>query len=70
MFLQAEMDSLLTYKEKEVLNKLLQGKLNKEISNELGISINTTKKYVGKIFKKTTTNCRTQLVAKLIIQRA
>lgn len=42
----------LSQRESEIAEKLLQGKLNKEIAHELQISIHTVKKHVKNIYKK------------------
>jgi DNA-binding NarL/FixJ family response regulator len=47
-----------TEREKEIIAEILKGKLNKEIAHEHGISINTVKKYVKRIYKKAAVNNR------------
>ena len=42
----------LTDRETEILKHLAEGKLNKEISNELVISLDTVKKHVKNIYRK------------------
>lgn len=56
----------LTKKENEVMNKILEGKSNLEISNELFISINTVKTHVAKILRKKNVRNRIELIAKNI----
>lgn len=52
----------LTPTEKKVLQKLLEGKSNKEISESLEISINTVKTHLKKVFKKTNAKSRIELI--------
>jgi DNA-binding NarL/FixJ family response regulator len=47
-----------TDREKDILAEIIKGKLNKEIAHEQGISINTVKKYVKRIYKKAQVNNR------------
>ena len=46
----------------EVINLICQGKSNKEIANQLFISVDTVKDHNYKIFQKTGVKNRTQLV--------
>jgi DNA-binding CsgD family transcriptional regulator len=48
-------------REREVLDLVYRGRLNKEIARELNISLDTVKKHVYKIFKKTGVHSRLQL---------
>jgi DNA-binding NarL/FixJ family response regulator len=41
-----------TRREKDIINELVKGNLNKEIANNLNISVNTVKKYIKNIYKK------------------
>lgn len=50
----------LTNRELEVLIEVANGKLNKEIANELKISERTVKNHISNIFKKIDVNDRTQ----------
>ena len=50
----------LTKRELEVLIEVANGKLNKEIANELKISERTVKNHISNIFKKIDVNDRTQ----------
>jgi LuxR family transcriptional regulator, positive regulator of biofilm formation len=50
----------LTFREKEILRKIADGKANKEIADELGISLNTVKTHVYKIYKKIEVGSRMQ----------
>ena len=56
----------LTRKENEVLDKILEGKSNQEISNELFVSINTTKTHVARILKKKDVKNRIELITKYL----
>nr|YP_010902765.1 hypothetical protein REP55_pgp016 [Hypnea nidulans]WCH54620.1 hypothetical protein [Hypnea nidulans] len=57
----------LTEKEKIVLELLVKGLRNKEIAENLNISIRSVEKYVSKLLNKTSTRNRTEL-AQLIIK--
>ena len=50
----------LTKRELEVLIEVANGKLNKEIANELKISERTVKNHISNIFKKIDVSDRTQ----------
>jgi len=52
----------LTTREKELVFLLMEGKSNKEISEELFISLQTVKNYISKIYRKIGLNSRVQLV--------
>jgi DNA-binding CsgD family transcriptional regulator len=52
----------ITAREKELVFLLLEGKSNQEISEELYISLQTTKNYISRIYKKIDVNNRVQLV--------
>lgn len=51
-----------TPREKELIILLLEGKSNQEISDSLFISLQTTKNYVSKIYRKAGLNSRVQFV--------
>ena len=55
-------DSPLTERELEVLTGMAAGRANKEIANALGISLNTVKVHVYRIFEKLNVNDRTSAV--------
>ncbi|WP_170006503.1 response regulator [Bacillus fonticola] len=59
---QSEEKQLLTEREKEVLQCLVQGLSNKEIADRLFISDKTVKIHVSKIFKKLNVKSRSQVV--------
>ena len=52
-------------REQEVVGLLLQGKSNKEIARELGITIRTVESHLGSIFAKLGVTSRTSAVIKL-----
>jgi DNA-binding NarL/FixJ family response regulator len=52
----------LTPREQSVLDLLATGLMNKEIARSLGTSIRNVEKYVSRLFGKTGTNSRTELV--------
>ena len=54
--------SPLTAREKEILNYIAQGYLNKQIALELGISEQTIKNHVTSILRKLNANVRTEAV--------
>lgn len=58
----------LTKRETEVLNQLSLGRLNKEISNELEISIDTVKKHVKNIYHKINARNRIEAVHYYLLQ--
>lgn len=58
-------DSLLSKREREVVQLVKEGKTNESIAKELHISINTVKKHLQNIYQKYSVNNRTQLVDKI-----
>jgi DNA-binding CsgD family transcriptional regulator len=52
----------LTQKELDILSHMADGKINKEIAHDLGISESTVKNYVSRIFRKLDVNTRTAAV--------
>jgi len=55
---------LFTKQETRILEKLLQGKSNEDISNELFISMHTVENYVSFIYDKTNVKNRAELLEK------
>lgn len=55
---------VLSRREKEILEWLVQGKIYKEISSELGISVETIRKHVYNIYEKLHVNNRVEAVNK------
>ncbi|MGD1908785.1 MAG: response regulator [Leptolyngbyaceae cyanobacterium] len=51
-----------TPREQDVLNKVAEGLMNKEIARRLETSVRNVEKYVSRLFSKTGTNSRTELV--------
>lgn len=58
------LEPLLAKREKRILEKILQNKTNKEISEELFLSIHTVEDYVSDIYDKCDVKNRTELVNK------
>ena len=54
-------DSTLTSRESDIANSVIQGKCNKIIARDLGISLSTVKAHLGHIFKKLQVVNRVQL---------
>ena len=57
-------ETLFSRQEKRILERVLQGKSNKEISEELFISVHTVEDYVSDIYDKANVNNRTELMEK------
>lgn len=53
----------LTPKEDLVAHKILKGKSNRQIAEEMGVSINTIKTHVANILKKEQVKNRIQLIS-------
>jgi LuxR family maltose regulon positive regulatory protein len=53
----------LTPRERQVLNLLAQGRANKDLARELGISLATVKHHVQRLFRKLDVQSRTQAIA-------
>lgn len=51
-----------TPREQDVLNLVAEGLMNKEIASRLGTTVRNVEKYVSRLFGKTGTNSRTELV--------
>ena len=52
----------LTPREQSVLDLVTTGLMNKEIARQLQTSVRNVEKYVSRLFSKTGTNSRTELV--------
>ncbi len=52
----------LTPREQSVLDLVARGLMNKEIARDLNTSVRNVEKYVSRLFTKTGTNSRTELV--------
>lgn len=59
-------NSLLSKREKEIINLLMAGKVSKEIASELSLSLSTIETYRKNLLKKTTTTTTAELVGKAI----
>lgn len=55
---------VLSIRERDVFKLIIEGKSNKEISNELNISLGTTKVHINNIYKKLNVKKRTELINK------
>jgi DNA-binding NarL/FixJ family response regulator len=51
-----------TPREQDVLNRVAEGLMNKEIASRLDTSVRNVEKYVSRLFNKTGTHSRTELV--------
>lgn len=54
--------AVLTVREKEILEALAKGKMNKEVAHELDISIGTVRKHIQHIYEKLHVNTRIEAV--------
>ena len=63
-FLQTKPTTTIDFppREKSVLELVAQGLMNKEIARQLDTSVRNVEKYVSRLFSKTDTNSRTELV--------
>lgn len=57
-------DNALTPREQQVLDLLIAGKLYKEIGVELGVSIDTVRSHVRKVYEKLHIHSRTEIILK------
>lgn len=53
---------LLTSREKEILHLLAKGQMNKEVANQLEISIGTVRKHIQNIYEKLHVNTRVEAI--------
>lgn len=56
----------MTRQEKVVMQQILEGKSNAEISEALSVSVNTIKTHVSRVLKKNNVKNRVQLISKQI----
>ena len=56
----------LSPREREVLESLAAGRAYKQISEQMGISINTVRTYIRRIYEKLHVQSRTEAVAKYL----
>lgn len=61
-----DIQMLLSPREEQTMNLLIQGIKNKQIAEQLGISEKMVEKLPTKIYRKTNTQCRTELVALML----
>jgi DNA-binding NarL/FixJ family response regulator len=54
--------SELTKREKEIMRRLSNGKINKEIASELGLSVNTVRNHLRSIYTKLCVDNRTEAI--------
>ena len=59
----------LTPREHEVLSQVVSGRLNKEIADELGITIRTVKEHRGRVMEKMEANSLAELVTMIVAVR-
>lgn len=59
---KSDVDIDFTPREQSVLDLVSQGLMNKEIASQLETSVRNVEKYVSRLFSKTETNSRTELV--------
>jgi DNA-binding NarL/FixJ family response regulator len=52
----------LTFREREILDSLARGRMNKEVAAELEISIGTVRKHIQHIYEKLHVNTRVEAV--------
>ena len=59
----------LTPREHDILNRVVSGRLNKEIASELGITIRTVKQHRGRVMEKMEANSLAELVTMIVTVR-
>ena len=62
----SDQTSALSEREKQVLGCLAKGLVYKQISDQLGISVNTIRTYIRRIYEKLHVHSRTEAVAKYL----
>jgi DNA-binding NarL/FixJ family response regulator len=60
----ADANAHLSAREREVLESLAAGRTYKHISNDMGVTINTVRSYIRRIYEKLHVQSRTEAVAK------
>ena len=63
------MENSLTEREKEVIELMIEGYNNSQISNKLSISIHTVKVYASSIYRKLDVQNRIQAVVKYLLNK-
>jgi len=59
----------LTPREHDILDRVVSGRLNKEIASELGITIRTVKQHRGRVMEKMEANSLAELVTMIVTVR-
>lgn len=59
-------NSMLTHREKEIFNYLIQNNTTKEIAAELGISEKTVRNHISNVIQKLGVKGRSQAIVELI----
>lgn len=60
----AETENTLTNRERDILLLIRLGKTNKQVADELGVSVNTVKTHMKNLFAKLKVHNRTQATLK------
>jgi DNA-binding NarL/FixJ family response regulator len=66
--LQRALNPTLSFRERQVVNLITKGKLNKEIACELHLTEGTIKEYLNRIFRKLGVSNRTELAVWAVTQ--
>lgn len=61
-----DIQMLLSPREAQTMNLLVQGIKNKQIAEQLDVSEKMVEKLLTKMYRKTNTQCRTELVALML----
>jgi DNA-binding NarL/FixJ family response regulator len=69
LFREPDQDEALTDRENEVLDQIIEGKTNRQIAEELFISVNTVAFHVKQIYEKLHVHSRAEAVAKAMRRR-
>jgi DNA-binding NarL/FixJ family response regulator len=69
LFRQPSVGDDLTEREEEVLGKIIEGKTNRQIADELFVSVNTVAFHVKQIYEKLHVHSRAEAVAKAMRRR-
>ncbi len=66
LYRQYEKNYVLTSKEREMLELLVEGLSDKEISTKMNIKVSTVRTHIGNIFGKLNVNNRKKLIIKIL----
>ena len=69
LFREPDDNDALTERENEVLDQIIEGKTNRQIAEELFISVNTVAYHVKQIYEKLHVHSRAEAVAKAMRRR-